>query len=164
MLHNIKYPNATLMYQVLSKDTIELEIIPYIPVSKKGPSISVPMAELVNCILYKLKTGVQWEFLPVEALFTKEALHYKTVFGHYRKWCKQGAWKACWTKMEECMYRWFEILYDRSTKELDKVEEKARIARGNYTARASEMGVRLNLGPAIFYLAEDIQRGFGNYG
>lgn len=66
--------------------------------------------------------------------------------------------------MEECMYRWFEILYDRSTKELDKVEEKARIARGNYTARASEMGVRLNLGPAIFYLAEDIQRGFGNYG
>lgn len=99
MLQNIKYPNATLMYQVLSKDTIELEIIPYISVSKKGPSISVPMAELVNCILYKLKTGVQWEFLPVEALFTKEALHYKTVFGHYRKWCKQGAWKACWTKM-----------------------------------------------------------------
>lgn len=55
--------------------------------------------ELVNCILYKLKTGVQWEFLPVKALFSKNTLHYKTVFGHYRKWCEQGVWKTCWTQL-----------------------------------------------------------------
>lgn len=66
--------------------------------------------------------------------------------------------------MEECMYRWFEILYDRSTKELDKVEEESRMARGRYLQKARDMGVRINLGPSIFYLAEDIQRGFGNYG
>lgn len=81
------------MYQVLSKDIIELEIIPHISISKKGPDISVPIVELVNCILYKLKTGIQWEFLPVDALFTRGALHSKTVLGHYRRWCQQGPGK-----------------------------------------------------------------------
>lgn len=34
--------------------------------------------------------------LPVDSLFSKNALHYKSVFYHYRKWCKTGAWKDCW--------------------------------------------------------------------
>jgi len=37
--------------------------------------------------------------LPVESLFSERVLHYKTVFGHYRKWCKQNAWKACWINL-----------------------------------------------------------------
>jgi hypothetical protein len=37
-----------------------------------------------------LKTGCQWEFLPVQNLFSEVILHYKTVFGHFRKWCKDS--------------------------------------------------------------------------
>ena len=48
------------------------------------------MAEIVNAVLYKLKSGVQWHMLPVSELFSGEPLHYKTVFGHYRKWCRSG--------------------------------------------------------------------------
>lgn len=48
------------MYQVLSKDMIELEIIPYLPKTKRGFKPKVPLYEIVNAILYKLKTGVQW--------------------------------------------------------------------------------------------------------
>lgn len=84
------------MYQVLDKDTIEMEITPHIPISNKGPRISVPIAELVNCILYKLKTGVQWELLPVGSLFSDKVLHPKTVFGHYRNWCKKDVWREGW--------------------------------------------------------------------
>ncbi|MFT6962427.1 MAG: transposase [Flammeovirgaceae bacterium] len=62
----------------------------------KGPKISVPICELVDAILYKLKTGVKWDMLPVCSLFSSKPLHYKTVFGHYRKWCESGAWKDCW--------------------------------------------------------------------
>ncbi len=83
------------MYQVLSKDIIEMEIIPLIPVNKSSPKISVPLVKLINCILYKLKTGVQWEYLPIQSLFNEQTLHYKTVFDHYRKWCKQDFWKTC---------------------------------------------------------------------
>lgn len=87
------------MYQVLSKDTIELEIVPHIPVGKRGFKSKVPICEIINCILYKLKTGLQWYLLPVLQLFSKEVLHYKTVFGYYRQWCKSGILKACWSSI-----------------------------------------------------------------
>lgn len=87
------------MYQVLDKDMIELEIVPYLPSTKRGFKPKAPLHEIVNAILYKLKTGVQWEYLPVETLFSVEKLHYKTVFGHYRKWCEQDVWKSCWIQL-----------------------------------------------------------------
>ena len=87
------------MYQVLDKDIIEREIIPHIPINLKGSSPRVPLVEIVNSILYKLKTGVQWEYLPVESLFRENPLHYKSVFYHYRKWCKEGIWKNCWIQL-----------------------------------------------------------------
>ena len=59
-----------MMYLVLDKDIIEREIIPHIPIESKGSSPRVPLVEIINAILYKLKTGVQWEYLPVESLFS----------------------------------------------------------------------------------------------
>ena len=82
--------------QVLSKDMITFEIIPYLPIGKRGPKPKVPLVELVNAILYKLKTGMQWEFLPISSLFECCSISYQTVFYHYRKWCKSGVWKSCW--------------------------------------------------------------------
>ena len=87
------------MYQVLSKDTIENEIIPHLSVAKRGFKTKSCLIEVVNSILYKLKTGVQWEFLPVESLFSKVFLSYKTVFGHFRKWCKNGDWRNSWIQL-----------------------------------------------------------------
>jgi len=87
------------VYQVLDKDMIELEIIPYLPKTKRGFKPTAPLYEIINAILYKLKTGIQWEYLPVESLFSVNVLHYKTVFGHYRKWCKKDVWKSCWIQL-----------------------------------------------------------------
>ncbi len=60
------------MYQVLDKYTIEMKIIPQMSIVRKGLEISVPIVELINFILYKLKTGVQWELLPVDNLFSNK--------------------------------------------------------------------------------------------
>ncbi len=88
------------MYQILSKDMIELEIVPYLPKSKRGFKLKTQLYEIVNAIiLYKLKTGVKWEYLPVESLFSKDILHYKTIFGHYREWCELDVWKSCWMEL-----------------------------------------------------------------
>lgn len=75
------------------------EIIPYLPHPVHDPCPRAPLSEIINAILYKLKTGVQWHLLPVCDLFSGAPLHYKTVFGHYRKWCISGAWKACWVQL-----------------------------------------------------------------
>ena len=87
------------MYKVLSKDTIENEIIPHLSVAKRGFKTKSCLIEIVNCILYKLKTGIQWEYLPVKSLFSKVVLSYKTVFGHFRKWCKNGDWHESWVQV-----------------------------------------------------------------
>tara|TARA_B100001059_G_C17757211_1_gene540634 strand:+ start:272 stop:475 length:204 start_codon:yes stop_codon:yes gene_type:complete len=57
------------MYLILDKDTIEMEIIPNIPIPKRGFPPTVSVIEIINAILYKLKTAVQWHLLPVDSLF-----------------------------------------------------------------------------------------------
>ncbi|WP_373275027.1 transposase [Parapedobacter tibetensis] len=84
------------MYFVLDKDTIEMEIVPYIPKTNLGFAPTVPLAEIINAILYKLKSGVQWHQLPVKALFDSKVLSWQSVYYHYRKWCLCGFWKDCW--------------------------------------------------------------------
>jgi transposase len=84
------------MYTVLDKDTIEMEIVPLIPKTKRGFPPTVPLVEIINAILYKLKTGVQWHQLPVKALFDGQPLVWNTVYYHYRKWCMSDTLKQCW--------------------------------------------------------------------
>jgi len=84
------------MYTVLDKDTIEMEIVPLIPKTKRGFQPTVPLVEIINAILYKLKTGVQWHQLPVKALFDEQPLVWNTVYYHYRKWCMSDTLKQCW--------------------------------------------------------------------
>ena len=86
------------MYSVLDKDTIEMEIIPHLPASQRGFAPTVPLVEIINSILYKLKTGVQWRQLPVKALFEQRPLSWQSVYYHYRKWCLNDTWKHCWVK------------------------------------------------------------------
>lgn len=84
------------MYKVLDKDIIENEILPHLSMAKRGFRTKSCLVEVVNSILYKLKTGIQWHMLPVGSLFTGTALSYKTVFGHFRKWSKKGEWEQVW--------------------------------------------------------------------
>lgn len=83
-----------------------MKYLPYLSVAKRGFKTKSCLTEVINSILYKLNTGCQWEMLPVKSLFSEVVLSYKTVFGHFRKWCKNGEWEFCWTKMLE-KYKWF---------------------------------------------------------
>ena len=87
-----------LMYSVLDKDMIEMEIVPIIPRTKRGFQPTAPLVEIVNAVPYKLKTGVQWHQLPVRALFSVTVPGWRSVYHHYRKWCPSGTWKECWIK------------------------------------------------------------------
>lgn len=87
------------MYSVLDKYTIEMEIVPYIPAAKRGFPPTAPTVEIINAILYKLKSGVHWRLLPVKALFSSRVLSWQSVYHHYRKWCLSGAFLECWAKL-----------------------------------------------------------------
>lgn len=84
------------MYAMLAKDTIKNEILPHLPQAKRGYVTQSCLIDVINTILYKLKTGCQWALLPVESLFNGKVLTYGAVYHHYRKWCKENECKSVW--------------------------------------------------------------------
>ena len=66
--------NESPMYTVLDKDTIKNEILPHLSKAKRGYVTQTCLIEVVNAILYKLKTGCQWALLPVKAMFSGKGL------------------------------------------------------------------------------------------
>lgn len=101
---------------VLSKHTIETYIIPHLPINKRGPQLSVPRYQLVNSMLYRLKTGCQWRQLPITEHFGREdAISWNTVFYHFNKWSLAGCWQAVWLNL----LKTFRHCLDLSSAELD---------------------------------------------
>lgn len=74
--------------------------MPYLSVAKRGYASKYDLIEMINAILYKLKSGCQWRLLPVGHLFSGSDLPcYQTVFHHYRKWCKAEEWQKIHTEL-----------------------------------------------------------------
>ena len=70
------------MYSVLDKDKIKSEVVPYLPLAKRGFQVTVPLEEIVNTFLYNLKTGIKWYQLPIKALFDNDPLTWQSVYYH----------------------------------------------------------------------------------
>jgi transposase len=71
---------------ILSKNTIDTWIIPHLTVGSRGFDPTVPIHEIIEAILHRLKTGCQWRELPTKQFFSNTILSWNTVFYHYNKW------------------------------------------------------------------------------
>ena len=70
-------------------------IEPLIPVYKWGRPRELDMRQVVNAIFYIDKTGCQWAMLP------KEYPKYQSVYHHFARWSREGAWEAINTALRE---------------------------------------------------------------
>jgi transposase len=62
-------------------------IRPYVEVqAKTGPKRRVDLRAVINGLLYKLKSGCQWELLP-RSFPPKSTVHY-----YFQQWTKKGIW------------------------------------------------------------------------
>ncbi|NVO33536.1 IS5 family transposase, partial [Hymenobacter lapidiphilus] len=82
--------------EVLPKDIIRTWILPHLPQSAMGRPSRVDPVELLEALLYKLKTGCQWRYLPVKQFFTGALLTWQGVYARFNTWRKDGSWKAMW--------------------------------------------------------------------
>jgi transposase len=80
-------------YAKVTKTQIETFLLPFIPKNKRGFPPKVDLAEVIQCIIYKLKTGVQWHCLFVEIESIKPPFSWQLVYYYYRKWVKAGVFK-----------------------------------------------------------------------
>lgn len=109
------------MYKVLDKDIIENEILAHLSKAKRGFETKSCLIEIINSILYKLKTGIQWHMLPVESLFSDVVLSYKTVDWHFRKWCVNDEWEHSWLHI----LKKYKSTLDLSTSSVDSSHTRA---------------------------------------
>ena len=56
------------------------------PTDKRGNQSKHTKQHVVNAIMYVVRTGVQWRYLP------QDFPPWKTVYDHYSKWNKRGTW------------------------------------------------------------------------
>lgn len=101
--------------EVLPKDIIVPWLLPHLPFPTTGRRARVAPAEIVSAILYKLKTGCQWRWLPVAALFSGQPLTWQGVYYYFRQWSQQGAWRKLWLNLLHLHRR----LLDLSSIQLD---------------------------------------------
>jgi transposase len=84
---------------ILSKSTIEKWILPHLTVGERGFETTVPLIEIVECILHRLKTGCQWRELPTKQFFTTKTLVWESVYYYFNKWSKSGCWQKIWSNI-----------------------------------------------------------------
>ena len=65
------------------------------PTDKRGNQSKHPKCQVVNAILYVVRTGVQWRYLP------QDFPPWQTVYDHYSKWNKRGVWENALKAMNE---------------------------------------------------------------
>jgi transposase len=80
-------------YAKIHKNQIEKYILPLIPKNRRSFAPKIDLAEVVQCILYKLKTGVQWQCLFVETESVTPSFSWQLVYYYYRKWVEAGVFK-----------------------------------------------------------------------
>lgn len=51
--------------------------------------------QVVEAILYRLKTGCQWRLLPMKQFF-RVKYRWQSVYHHFQKWSKDGSWQQVW--------------------------------------------------------------------
>ena len=71
-------------------------VAPFLPQPKRtGRKPTISRREIVNAILYKVKTGCQWQALP------HDLPHYKTVYTYFTWWTLDGTLDAILTALRE---------------------------------------------------------------
>lgn len=74
----------------------------------------VELYQVVQAILYRLKTGCQWRQLPMKQFF-RVKYQWQSVYHHHQKWCKDGSWEHVW----QYILHKYKHLLDMSSIQLD---------------------------------------------
>ncbi len=83
---------------IIDENTIISEILPFLSDGMRGIDVRHKYLQIVQAILYKLKTGCQWKLLPVK-MFFEEDYSYSSVYHHFRRWIDDGSWIKVWASI-----------------------------------------------------------------
>ena len=83
----------------MCKCEISKFFVQYLEMGRMGRKINVPIWKIVKAILFKIKTGVQWEHLSMRQFFGFTKYCWQSVYNHFNKWSLTGVWEECYRKL-----------------------------------------------------------------
>ena len=76
----------------VTESQFEEHFRPHLSTAKRGFECKIALYKVFNYILYKLRTGVQWEFLPIDDNEEGQPeISYQVPYYHFRKWSRDGS-------------------------------------------------------------------------
>jgi transposase len=118
-------------------------VAPFIPeVSPNATQETIPRREIVNGILYVLRTGCAWRHMP------HDLPHYKTVYHYFRLWKLAGVWEKAMTSLRKQARLALNREEEPSAAIIDSQSIKTSPVRG--IERGFDAGKK-NLGPETAY-------------
>jgi len=85
----------------IEKSLISSAILAHIPKNKRGFASRFSMKEVINCIIYKLKTGCQWSCLFIDLEGFKPPFSWQTAYYYFNKWSKAGVFEKAFQDIQK---------------------------------------------------------------
>jgi transposase len=118
-------------------------LAPWLPEpSPHATSPTIPRREIVNGVLYVLRTGCSWRQMP------HDLPHWKTVYHYFRRWKLDGIWERAMTSLRKQARRAINREEEPSAAIIDSQSIKTSPVRG--IERGFDAGKK-NLGPQTSY-------------
>lgn len=95
--NNIDGVSSMLYPSDLSDEQWSLIASDIVKKKRRGPKSRVNLRIVVDAIFYRLRTGCQWRYLPVEYG------SYDAVKGYWRRWRENGLWERINTRLREAV-------------------------------------------------------------
>lgn len=94
---------------MIPQELYELEIEPNLSKARRGYVSKYSLFGILNCIIYRLKTGCQWRELPLKQFFDIDIPCWQTVYHHFNKWSKNNVFKNIWESILEKYTDFFDL-------------------------------------------------------
>ena len=76
----------------VTETQFDQHIRPHLSTARRGYISNIPLYKIFNYIIYKLRTGCQWEFLPMDTTANgMPEASYQVPYYHFRKWSRDGS-------------------------------------------------------------------------
>ena len=79
----------------VTKKINKKEICPHLKFGNELNNTKVRDYQVVQAVLYRLKSGCQWRELPMKQFFRTQ-YKWQSVYYDFQKWCKDGSWEMMW--------------------------------------------------------------------
>jgi len=116
------------------------EICPYLSLGEKKNNSKVLLEDVVEAILYRLKTGCQWRELPLKQFFEVD-YSWNSVYQHFARWSKNGSWEMIKQKLLEK----YKTLLDMSSIQLDGSHTLSKRGGENIAYQGRKKGKTSNM-------------------